>query len=205
MVQRIHFAALTARGPNSSIAPMPVPRRGTRREYDYVLALGILQQKDPVELLGGQMIVTDPKGHAAVVRRMAEALRTVFGRSVLRVQEPVPLDDDSEPEPDVAIVPGVRNDDYEVRPVRPTLIVEVADTSLAFDRTYKGSLYARTGVTDYWIVDVRRRVVEIHREPIAAPSAPFGWKYARTRTLKDDATISPLGAPRAHIPIARLF
>ena len=206
MVQRIDFVALTTCGPNSSIAAMPVTRRWTRKEYDYVVALGILQQRDPVELIGGQMLFTEPRSsHAAVVRRTAEALRAVFGRGVLRVQEPVPLDDDSEPEPDVAIVPGPRNDDYEARPVRPALIVEVADAGLAFDRAYKGSVYARAGVADYWIVDVRRRLVEIHREPVTAPAAPFGWKYARVRTLKDDATISPLAALRASVAVARLF
>ena len=205
-MQRIRFVALTAERPNSSIAAMPTSRRWTRKEYDYVVALGILQQRDPVELIGGQLIVTESKTpHAAVVRRVAEALRAVFGRGVVRIQEPVALDEDSEPEPDVAVVPGPRTDHYDARPVRPTLIVEVSDAGLAFDRTYKGSLYARTGVADYWIVDVRRRLLEVHREPIAAPTAPFGWKYARARTLKEDATISPLAAPRAHIAIARLF
>jgi Uma2 family endonuclease len=186
--------------------PAPAQRRWTRKEYDYVVALGILQQAEALELIGGRLIVTEPKGpHASIVRRTADVLRSVFGRGVVRFQEPVPLDDESEPEPDVAIVPGPRNDDYQARPVRPALIVEMADASLAFDRAYKGSVYARAGVADYWIVDVRRRLVEIHREPVTAPAAPFGWKYARVRTLKDDATISPLAAPRASIAIARLF
>lgn len=208
MVQRIHFGALTAIWRNSTIGAMPAQRRWTRKEYDYVVALGVLHQKDTIELIAGQLIVTDPKGspHAVVVRRTADALRAIFGRGgVVRVQEPVPLDDDSEPEPDVAIVPGPRNDDYEARPVRPTLIVEVADASLAFDRSYKGSLYARAGVADYWIVDARRRVLEVYREPVAAPPTPFGWRYARARTLKDDATVSPLAAPRATITVARLL
>jgi Uma2 family endonuclease len=206
MVQRIRFVALTAERPNSSIAAMPAPRRWTRKEYDYLVALGILQQREPVELIGGQLIVIEPKApHAAVVRRVAGALRAVFGRGVVRIQESVALDDDSEPEPDVAVVPGPRTDDYDARPVRPTLIVEVADASLAFDRTYKGSLYARSGVTDYWIVDARRRLLEVHREPVAALAAPFGWRYARARTLKEDAAISPLAAPRTTIAIARLL
>ena len=187
---------------------LPAQRRWTRKEYEYLVATGVLHDGEPFELIGGQMIVAEPKAspHAAVVRRVAAALRAIFGRGgVVRVQDPVALDDESEPHPDVAVVPGPWNDDPAARPVRPTLIVEVAETSLAFDRSYKGSLYARAGVADYWIVDVRRRLLEAHREPIAAPAAPFGWKYGRTRIVKDDATVSPLVAPRAVIAVAQLF
>jgi Uma2 family endonuclease len=186
----------------------PGQRRWTRKEYEYIVALGVLHEGEATELIGGQMIVTEPKGspHAAVVRRTAALLRAIFGRrGVVRVQAPVALDDVSEPQPDVAIVPGPWHDDLGAPPVRPTLIVEVAEASLAFDRGHKGSLYARAAVPDYWIVDVRQRALEVYREPVVAPAARFGWKYARTRIVKDDATVSPLAAPRAGIAIAHLF
>jgi Uma2 family endonuclease len=190
------------------MATFPAPRRWTRKEYDYLMALGVLHEGEAIELIGGQMIVPDPKTgpHAAVVRRTADALRAIFGRrGVVRAQTPIPLDDVSEPQPDVSVVPGPWHDEPGGPPVRPALIVEVAEASLAFDRSYKGSLYARAAVTDYWIVDVRQRLLEVHREPVAAPAARFGWKYARVRTLKDDATVSPLAAPRAGIAVARLL
>jgi Uma2 family endonuclease len=187
---------------------LPAQRRWTRKEYEYLVATGVLQDGESFELIGGLMIVAEPRGtpHAAVVRRIAAALRAIFGRGgVVRVQDPLALDDESEPQPDVAVVPGPWNDDPAARPVRPTLLVEVAEASLAFDRSYKGSLYARAGITDYWIVDVRRRLLEIHREPVAAPAAPFGWKYGRARIVNDGATVSPLAAPRAVVPVAQLF
>jgi Uma2 family endonuclease len=210
-VQRIHFEALTEIPGNSRLGPMatfPGQRRWTRREYDYLIALGVLHEGEAIELIGGQIVVAEPKAgsHAAAVRRTADALRAIFGRrGVVRVQTPIPLDDVSEPQPDVAIVPGPWHDEPDGPPVRPALIVEVAEASLAFDRSYKGSLYARAGVADYWIVDVRQRALEVHREPVAVPAARFGWRYGRVRTLKDDSTVSPLAAPRASIAIARLF
>jgi Uma2 family endonuclease len=190
------------------MATFPGQRRWTRKEYDYLVALGILHQDEPIELIGGQMIVGEPKGgpHAAAVGQTADALRAAFGRGwTVRVHAPVALGDDSEPEPDISVVSGRWRDDHEEPPARAALIVEVAEASLAFDRSHKGSLYARAAVPDYWIVNVGRRLLEVYREPVAAPSARFGWKYARVRTLKDDAAISPLAAPRAAIAVGHLF
>jgi Uma2 family endonuclease len=80
----------------------------------------------------------------ATLELVVEALRVAFGRGWrFRVQSPIALDDDSEPEPDVAVVPGRPRDSRVRHPSRPALIVEVADTRLAFDRIRKGSLYAR--------------------------------------------------------------
>jgi Uma2 family endonuclease len=185
-----------------------VQRRWTRKEYDYLVALGILRGEEPVELIGGRMIVAEPEGyaHATVVARTAEALRAALGRRwTVRVREPVALDEHSEPAPDVAVVRERRRDDGDAPPSCPDLIVEVAASGLAFDRSHKASLYAGAEVADYWIVNLRRRALEVYREPVAAPSAPFGRKYARVRLLTDDAVISPLAAPRATIAVARLW
>ena len=76
---------------------------------------------------------------------------------------------------------------------------------MAFDRRYKGSLYARAGIIDYWIVNLRRRVLEVYREPVVAPEARFGWKYSRVRILKPEATVSPLAKPDATIAVADLL
>ena len=90
-------------------------------------------------------------------------------------------------------------------PSGPVLIVEVADSSLVFDRRYKGSLCARAQVTDYWIVNLRRRTLEVYREPVPTPSARFGWSYASVRRLTATATIAPLAAPHATIAVADLL
>ena len=183
-------------------------RRWTRKEYEQLVDLGVLRENELIELIGGQMIVAEPKNspHATAVGLTAEALRRVFGVGwVVRQQDPVALDDESEPEPDVVVVPGRMRDYSHAHPARPALIVEVADSSVSFDRRYKGSLYARAGIADYWIVNIRRRALEVYRAPVPAPAARFGWKYERVRTLKPEATVSPLALPTATIAVADLL
>jgi Uma2 family endonuclease len=190
------------------MATYPVYRHWTRKEYDHLVELGILHEDEPIELVGGQMIVAEPKGtpHTTAVGLTEDALRLAFGRGwVVRVQDPVALDDESEPEPDVVVVPGQRRDYRAEHPSRPALIVEVAESSLGFDRRHKGSLYARAAVADYWILNLRRRVLEIYRQPVTAPSARFGWKYASVRIVKENAAVTPLAAPTAIVAVADLL
>jgi Uma2 family endonuclease len=75
------------------------------------------------------------------------------------------------------------------------LVVEVSESSLRLDRDYKGSLYARARLEDYWIVNPVDRVLEIYREPAADPSTPHGWRYAATLVLAPDASASMLALP----------
>ena len=183
-------------------------RHWTRKEYDRLIELGILHEDERIELIGGQMIVAEPKGspHETSIGLTADALRTAFGaRWVVRQQGPIALDDESEPEPDLSVVPGRLRDYRAGHPTRPVLIVEVAESSLSFDRRYKGSVYARAAIADYWIVNLRRRVLEVYREPVPTASARFGWSYARVRTLRENATVSPLALPGATIAVADLL
>ena len=183
-------------------------RRWTRKEYEKLIDAGILHEDEPIELIGGHMIVAEPKNapHPTGVALTAEALRKVFGRGwIVRQQDPVALDDESEPEPDVIVAPGRFRDYRHAHPAHPALIVEVADSSLSFDRQYKGSLYARAGIADYWIVNLRRRVVEVYREPVVDRAARFGWKYAKVRVLRETATVTPLAAATARIAVADLL
>jgi len=90
-------------------------------------------------------------------------------------------------------------------PSRPDLVVEVAESSLTFDRREKASLYARARVEDYWIVNLVSRVLEVLRDPVADPTAPYGWRYARTRILTGVEVVFPVGAPLSRIPIADLL
>jgi Uma2 family endonuclease len=183
-------------------------RHWTRKEYDRLVDIGLLHEDEPIELIGGQMIVAEPKGtpHTTAVGLTVEALRLAFGAGwVVRAQDPVALDDESEPEPDVAVVPGSIRDYRHAHPSRPVLIVEVAESSLAFDRRHKGSVYARAGVADYWIVNLRRRVLEVYREPVPWPSARYAWKYASARVVKAGATVSPLALPTATIAVGDLL
>ena len=148
-------------------------RHWTRKEYEHLVELGVLHEDEPIELIGGQMIVAEPK---------------------------------NAPHPTaVGLIPGRLRDYSHAHPSRPVLVVEVADSSVSFDRRYKGSLYARASIADYWIVNLRRRVLEVYREPVRAPAPRFGWKYDRARILKPEATVSPLALPAATIAVADLL
>lgn len=183
-------------------------RRWTRQEYDRLGELGVLREDQPIELLGGQMIVAEPKGspHSTAIGLTADALRAAFGPGwVVRVQEPIALDDESEPEPDVAVVPGRHRDYLAAHPARPALLIEIADRSLAFDRRYKGGLYARAGILDYWIVNLVDAVVEVHRHRLADASSEFGWRYRDVQALRAGESISPLARPDVTIAVADLL
>jgi Uma2 family endonuclease len=94
---------------------------------------------------------------------------------------------------------------YQSIPSRPALIVEIAESSLTFDRRDKGSLYARAGVADYWIVNLVARVLEVYREPAPADDAPSGWRYHEVTSLQSDAVVTPLAAPHARVAVANLL
>ena len=188
---------------------MPVPtKRWARVEYERLVDRAVFQPGDRIELVGGQLVVREPQGspHAVAVRLAEDVIRAAFGSGwEVRGQMPVALDDESEPEPDVAVCAGSPRDYLAGHPSRPVLLVEVADASLAFDREHKGSLYARAHVPDYWIVNLVDRVLEVHRDPAPSADAPYGWRFSTRRRLGATDTVSPLRAPRARIPIADLL
>jgi Uma2 family endonuclease len=187
----------------------PVPtKRWARVEYERLVDRAVFQPGDRVELVGGQLVVREPQGspHAVAAQLAEDALRVAFGSGwVVRVQMPVALDDESEPEPDVAVCAGSPRDYVAGHPSRPVLLVEVAEASLVFDGEHKGSLYARAHVPDYWIVNLVDRVVEVHREPTPSAEAPYGWRFRTLLRLGAGDGVSPLAAPRARIPVADLL
>ena len=183
-------------------------RKWTRLEYDRLVEAEILGPEDRIELLGGQMIVKEPQysPHATAIQLVQRTLDRAFGPGwSVRPQLPIALAEDSEPEPDVCVVRGDPRDYREAHPERPVLIVEVSLSRLGFDREHKGSLYARAGITDYWIVNLADRRVEIYREPVPDGAASFGWRYGRSVTLGSDERISPLAAPAAEVAVADLL
>jgi Uma2 family endonuclease len=124
---------------------------------------------------------------------------------VIRVQDPVALDDESEPEPDVVVVAGHHRAYLEAHPARPALVVEVAESSLALDRRYKAGLYALAGIADYWIVNVVDDVIEVHRGPVPDLTGEFGWCYSNVDTARVGASISPLCRPDVTVSVADLL
>lgn len=182
-------------------------RRWTRVEYDNLIETGFLGPGDKIELLGGQLCVSEPQNspHARAISLGLEAIQRALAPGWhVRVQMPIALDDESEPEPDLAVVSGGPRD-YADHPSRPALVVEVADSSLALDREHKGSLYARARLPEYWIVNLVDRVLEVYREPGLDAGAQYGCAYRVLLTLGPDEHVTPLAAPSARILVADLL
>ena len=182
-------------------------RRWKRVEYERLVDLGVFD-REPVELINGQLIVAEPQNspHATAVGAADDALRAALPPGFLvRAQMPVAIGEESLPEPDLAVVPGRRADYQLAHPTRPVLVVEVADSSLRFDREEKGSLYARARIGEYWIVNLIDRVVEIYRDPAPDPSAPHGGRYRPAVTLAPPSVIAPVALPSARIRVADLL
>ena len=183
-------------------------RRWTRAEYDRLIEIGVFCPGDPVELLGGELIVAEPQSspHYTAIGLAQEALQQAFGAGwLVRTQGPIALDELSEPEPDVAVARGSMRDYSQGHPARPVLVVEVAVSSLALDRDHKGSLYARARLEDYWIVNLVDRVLEVYRQPMSDAAAAFGWRYASRQTLGPESAAAPLAAPAARVSVADLL
>ena len=183
-------------------------RQWTRAEYERLIEIGVFRPGEPVELLGGELMVSEPQGsaHYTAIGLVEDALRAALGSGwLVRSQGPIALDADSEPEPDVAVTRGTRRDYSREHPSRPALVVEVAESSLAFDREHKGSLCAQASIADHWILNLVAQVLEVYRAPIADPAARFGWRYASTEVLAPGSSVAPLAAPAARISISDLL
>ena len=181
-------------------------RRWSRIEYERLVDLGMFAG-ERLELLDGVLVLREPQNapHATAVQAALDILRRVFGPGwSVRPQLPVALDDDSEPEPDMAVVPGSYRDYRSGHPSRPVLVVEIADSTLMRDRR-KGGLYARAGVRDYWIVNLIEEVLEIYRQPFRSRGSRFGWVYAETQGFPRGNVVTPLAAPDARVSVDDLL
>jgi Uma2 family endonuclease len=182
-------------------------RRWTRLEYERLVELGAFHGES-LELVGGQLLVAEPQPpyHAAGINQLEYALRAILPPGwIVRTQLPVSLDDLSEPEPDLAVVPGHPGDHRDAHPARPALVVEVAESSLAFDRLDKASLYARAGIEDYWILNLVDRVLEVYRDPAPDSTAIYGWRYRSVTALAPPAVVVPLAFPNDRVGVADLL
>ena len=191
---------------------MPGPavpiKRWKRVEYERLVDKGVFEPGDRIELIDGLLLVAEPQSspHYTAIRLVERILSRAFGEGWdVRTQAPIALDDVSEPEPDVAVVRGSVRDFATSHPADPVLVVEVAASSLAFDREHKASLYARAGRPEYWIVNLIDRVLEVRREAAPEPSAPYGWDYALVDVLGPSDRVSTLGAPAVQISVADLL
>jgi Uma2 family endonuclease len=179
------------------------PYRFTVDHYERMGRAGILGKDDRVELIEGQIVEMPPIGsrHAGTVNYLTAALvRGLGDRAVVSPQHPVRLSDLSEPQPDVAIL-RPRADSYRDSHPQPKdvlLLVEVAETSVAFDRSVKLPLYARVGIAEYWLVDLERGVLEVYRSPRED-------RYAEVQELVGGARIHPVAFPDLELDVGEIF
>ena len=179
-------------------------RRFTREEYHRMGEVGILKPTDRVELIRGEIVEMSPIGprHSAFVDNLTQLLVTrLAGRAIVSVQNPVVLADDSEPQPDLKILRR-RSLSYKHRTADAEdtlLLIEVAETSLAYDRSTKLRLYAETGIPEYLVVDCVAESVEIHRTPHAG-----GYRDV-IRVTDAGATVSSQAFPDVTLPLAEIF
>lgn len=172
-------------------------------EYHQMIEAGILTHEDKVELLEGQIIQMSPQRppHAATTQCASDYLRDLLlGRVTIRVQLPITLPPNSEPEPDIAVVriDSRRYFDHHPAADEIFLLVEVAKTTLKNDRITKVPTYAKAKIPEYWILDVQERQVYIFREPEAET-------YQQEIILSEDATIPLFAFPDVNVSLNQLF
>lgn len=171
--------------------------------YHKMIEAGVFREDDRVELIQGRILDMTPIGkqHAACVNRLNSLFsRHLQGRAIVSIQNPVLFSaEQSEPQPDLALLQW-REDFYEASLPGPEdifLLVEVADTSQEYDRGLKIPLYARVGIPEAWLVDLKARVVEVYRDP-----SPEG--YRTCQKVGPGGTLSPIAFPDVHLPVEAL-
>lgn len=175
----------------------------TVQEYHLMAEAGVFRDNERVELIAGEIIQMEAIGrrHAARVDRLAELFYDRLRRfAIIRVQNPICLDDLSEPQPDIALVQR-RTDFYEESLPNSgdiLLLVEVADSTVNYDRTVKVPNYARSGIREVWLWDLEANCLEVYRNPTANG-------YSSMQKFECGASISPLAFPELEVSIDRIL
>ncbi|MBI4607183.1 MAG: Uma2 family endonuclease [Planctomycetes bacterium] len=189
------------------LPPLPV-RRFTVEEYQRMGQAGVLSEDDRVELLEGWIVpkmVHNPR-HDATIAHLSKVLeRFLPVGSHIRVQSVITTET-SEPEPDLALVVGeaTRYLKHHPRPGETLLVIEVADSSLASDREFKGSIYARARIPVYWIVNLVDDAVEVYTDPSGPGPAP-AYRTHRTFARQDTVPLALAQKELGAIPGAELL
>lgn len=189
-------------GKGSAGATGGKPHLFTVWDYHRMAEAGVFDEDSRVELIRGQIVDVSPIGatHFRMVNRLTRLLvPLVGGRGIVSVQNPVRLDDGSEPQPDVTILhPHMDEEDAGTPgPADVLLLIEVADSSLGLDRDVKAPLYAESGVVEYWIVNLQERVVEVYR-------APDGGRYNQVCRVDPSDALEILMLPGVGLPATEL-
>ncbi len=175
----------------------------TRDDLSKMYESGILDEDERIELLDGEIIVMTNPGprHTACTNRTTRVLVLALGnRGIVSIQNPLVLDDYNEPKPDV-LVAKPRDDFYdstEISAEHALLVVEIALTTLSKDRGRKLPHYARLGVPEYWIEDLKHNVLLVYRDPV-------GNAYETALTFTGEETVSPVAFPGVVVSVRDLL
>lgn len=189
----------------------PMPWKWSREQYYELGKLGFFDGKR-VELIRGEIVEMSPisLAHATGVGCVADVLAIVFALGHhINVQQPFSVPGaapGSEPQPDVAVIPGSRRT-ATVHPTQAALVVEVADITLFYDTTTKAELYATAGVPEYWVLDLNARELHVFRDPqpLPLPTELAATAYQARFSLGPNDAVSPLEAPNASVRVADLL
>lgn len=185
---------------------MPARIRWSVEDYYKMAEAGLFDHRR-VELIDGEIIEMSPMGspHAVAAELTANALRNVFGNGyVVRNGKPLSLPGLSQPEPDVSVHTGSHRDFAKQHPSTAELVVEISDSTLAFDRNEKSGLYASAGIPEYWIVNLKQWCIEVHANPIVDSTRHFGFRYESIQSYKT-GTVIPLRNLKAGVPVADIL
>lgn len=181
--------------------------RWTKSEYHKMAELGMFEGKR-TEFLEGEIIEmpTMKSPHATALEVAYDAIRESFSKDfAVRNQSPIDLGEDFEVVPDIFAVKGNARDFREAHPKTADLVVEISDTTLSYDRNRKASLYAKFGIHDYWVLNLKNRTLEVYRRVVSDENAFYGTGYGEKLTFSETEAVSPLVLPDAKIKIADLL
>jgi Uma2 family endonuclease len=192
----------------SAALQYPPRKRWTRAECDRLEALGVFDQQR-VELIEGELIVKMSKNrpHVGVAALLTAWLIQLFGARRVNAEAPIdvaPQDNPTnEPVPDLIVLTREYSASAAYASATPqprdlALVVEISDTSLAFDLTVKAALYARAGIAEYWVLDVLGRRLIVHRDP-------QDGRYASATAYTEQESVAPLAAPDSSFQIRDVF
>lgn len=182
-------------------------KRWTVDEYERLYRAGFIPEKH-VELIEGEIVPMAPQDfpHGNAIERTTDVLSEKYREThFVRVQLPLTLSSTSQPEPDFALVPKAGRGPDSPHPSMADLVLEVSASSLDYDLAEKASIYARYGLPEVWVLDVKRRVLIRHREPTADPEQPFGFRYARVTRHGQDDIVTALFRPEVELEVGALF
>ena len=186
-----------------SVEPVITRRRITVEEYEVMYEAGVFKPDERLELINGEILTMAPMNapHISHVARLSRIfIETLGRRATVFTQLPIVISKDSEPEPDISILRWRSDDYFSAKPSAQDVyaIIEVASTSLVYDRRVKLPLYARVGVPEVWIVNVQERELEVYRNP-------KGEAYSESRVLKPSDKIALLAFPDVEILLSEVF